>query len=298
MSGGPLSVPKFDELFVPVLTRLARANGGVAKRGLSDGLIVDLGLTDVALAERIPSGQSTWDNRLGWACSYLKRVGWIQAPKRAFYEITAAGRSRLSEPNPITLAEVRPLLIDGGGEGSEVDRIEQQDLTPEERIHAALNEIRADLAERLLVRLHAASPRFFEQTVLRLLEKMGYAGELGGSEHAGKTGDGGVDGVLYLDRLHLERVYVQAKRWQGSVSASVVRDFAGAMDGESATKGVILTTSTFTKDAHRYLEKSPKAIRLVGGEELAALMVEFGVGVSRSDTFVIPKEDGDFFEEA
>lgn len=135
----------------------------------------------------------------------------------------------------------------------------------------------------------ALHPLFFERLVLRLLGKMGYAGKLGRAEHAGKSGDGGIDGILYLDRLELERVYVQAKRWQGSVGASVVRDFAGSMDAEAATKGVILSTSTFTADARAYVLKSPKAIRLVDGQELAKLLVEFEVSVARASTLIVPK---------
>lgn len=142
-----------------------------------------------------------------------------------------------------------------------------------------------------------ASAGFFERAVLKLLDKMGYAGKLGRAEHRGKTGDGGIDGILYLDRLELERVYVQAKRWKGAVGASEVRDFAGAMDGESANKGVILTTSTFTPEAVRYIERSPKAIRLVNGNELARLMVEFGVGVNLETKLVMPEVDEDFFDE-
>jgi restriction system protein len=133
--------------------------------------------------------------------------------------------------------------------------------------------------------------------VLHLLKSMGYAGQLGRAEHAGRTGDGGFDGILYLDRLELERVYVQAKRWAGPVGASTIRDFAGSMDGEAATKGVVTTTSTFTAEARNYLKKSPKAIRLVDGTELAALMIEFGVGVSRARTLVVPRVDEDFFDE-
>lgn len=170
--------------------------------------------------------------------------------------------------------------------------------TPIERIDAALKEIVEDVQTTLLERISAASPLFFERLVLRLLTSMGYAGKLGRAEHAGKSGDGGIDGILYLDRLELERVYVQAKRWAHPVGASVVRDFAGSMDAEAATKGVILTTSTFTADARTYVSRSPKAIRLVDGRELARLMVEFEVAVSRQATIVVPRVDEDAFEGA
>ena len=126
---------------------------------------------------------------------------------------------------------------------------------------------------------------------------MGYVGEYGSIKHSGKSGDGGIDGVLHLDRLGLERVHVQAKRWEGNVSEPTIRDFAGALDIVGATKGVIITTSDFSAPAKTYAERSPKMIRLVNGTELAELMIDFGVGVSRQRTIVIPKVDLDFFED-
>lgn len=297
-----MPLPKFDALAHPVLTALAASPGGLSKRALYDRVAVELRLTPDQLAETISSGQSTFENRVGWACSWMKSCGWVDRPRRAHWVITEAGRARWQQGAPVSAAEMRP-LADGKGRAAptvveEAPVEARTDTTPDERIHAALAEIVADVQSEVLSRLLAGSPLFFERTVLRLLDAMGYAGELGQSEHTGKTADGGVDGILYLDRLHLERVYVQAKRWQAPVGAAAVRDFAGAMDAESATKGVIFTTSGFTKEARAYVQKSPKAIRLVDGLELARLLVEFGVGVSRTTTVVLPRIDEDYFEDA
>ena len=165
---------------------------------------------------------------------------------------------------------------------------EASSLTPRDRIDGAVDELRESVSLELLRQLRGSNPTIFEVAVLDVLKAMGYAGDLGRAEHAGQTGDGGIDGVLYLDRLGLERVHVQAKRWKGSVGEAVVRDFAGAMDVRGATKGVIVTTSEFTKSARKYVDMSPKVIRLIDGEAFADLMVEFAVGVTHERTVVIP----------
>lgn len=298
----PMPLPKFDGFAFPVLVALAAAPAGLSKRALYDRVAADLGLSSEQLAETTASGGAVFEGRVGWACSWMKACGWVESPRRAHWQITEAGRARVRQGGPITAAEMRP-RADGKSRPHAAPLAVEPDAeplstTPHERIDQAVTEIVRDVESDVLARLLAASPIFFERTVLRLLAVMGYAGELGRSEHTSKTADGGVDGILYLDRLHLERVYVQAKRWQGPVGASTVRDFAGAMDAESATKGVILTTSGFTKDARAYVEKSPKAIRLVDGPEIAGLLVEFGVGVSRANAIVLPKIDEDFFEDA
>lgn len=292
---------------------LSAEPAGLTRAALYDRVAADLKLDGEALTELIASGQTVFENRVGWACSWMKACGWVQNPKRAWWLITDAGRKRLATGVPITAAEMRP-KADAKSLKAPKSAIAVADLpaaksapthapvdefaafTPDERIATAVAEILADVESNVLDRLGAATPKFFEQAVLKLLSTMNYTGEFGASEHSGKSADGGIDGILYLDRLHLERVYVQAKRWKEAVGASVVRDFAGAMDAEAATKGVILTTAGFTNEARKYIEKSPKAIRLVDGPEIARLMVEFGVGVSRAQTIVLPKLDEDFFE--
>jgi restriction system protein len=170
-------------------------------------------------------------------------------------------------------------------------------VEPEELIHAALAELKTALKVDLLDRLHGATPLFFERVVLDVLDAMGYTGDLGSVEHRGKSGDGGIDGVLNQDPLGLERVYVQAKRWQCTVGREVVQAFVGAMDAERANKGVILTTSTFTAKAREYASQSSRVIRLVDGLQLAGLMVQFGVGVSIETKIALPRVDQDYFDD-
>ena len=296
-----MSLPPFHDFCLPTLSELLPAASGVPTRELFERVPQRMGLALTDLSETISSGQLTVDNRIGWALSYMKKAGWVENPRRAIWTITVNGKARLAANKPVGSDEMRPAKDAAAGHsvpGTPAPVPALAALTPTERIEAARIEILADVETTVLQRLGAVKPKRFELIVLELLARMGYAGSLGSAAHAGQSGDGGIDGILYLDRLQLERVYIQAKRWQGAVGASVVRDFAGAMDGESATKGVILTTSAFTPEARKYVEKSPKAIRLVAGQELAHLMVEFDVGAQPERVLKIPRVDEDFFEDA
>ncbi len=297
--GVGMSLPPFYEFGLPILQELVGTPAGMPKKLLYERIAARMQLNESDLADTIPSGQSMFENRVGWALSYMKKAGWVDNPSRAFWKIALGGQNRAKSGNPIRLNEFGPLKLESVGPGASPTQKEllEPSLTPRERIDAARAEIIADIESTILQRLGTLSPKRFEQVVLALLAKMGYAGNLGTSEHVGGSGDGGIDGILYLDRLRLERVYVQAKRWQGTVGEEPVRSFAGAMD-LGANKGVILTTSTFTPAARKYVEKSHKAIRLVEGRELAALMVESEVGVQAEVIVRVPKVDEDFFEEA
>ena len=289
-----MTVPSFYEFGLPILRALAAGEGPVTKSTLLEEVPAAMGLTDDDLAETIPSGESTVANRLGWALSHMKKPGWVDNQRRGQWTLTEQGAARVRAGHPVQLRELRwPGDADIGTESTVPDTIPQ---TPTERIAAAQAEIQADVASTLLERLKTVPPARFEAIVLQVLVAMGYTGSRGHSEHVGKTNDGGIDGVLYLDRLGLERIYVQAKRWQAPVGAPTVREFAGTMDGEGATKGVILSTSTFTQEARKFLSKSTKTIRLVDGLELASLMVEFDVGVTTVRMIKVPRVDEDFFE--
>lgn len=294
-----MSLPPFYEFCLPTLQELLVSPQGSTKRDVYERVAKRMKLTDGDLQDVIPSGQSVFENRVGWALSYMKKVGWVDNPSRAFWTVLPAGRERTKSGKAIGIEEIRPAKDEPLGPNTTTPQLAlpQPTLTPQERIDAARAEIVADVESTVLQRLSSVSPKRFEHIVLQLLAKMGYAGNLGASEHVGGTGDGGIDGILYLDRLRLERVYVQAKRWQGSVGEDPVRSFAGAMD-LGANKGVILTTSTFTPAARKYVDKSHKAIRLVEGKELAGLMVEFEVGVQAEVVVRVPKVDEDFFDEA
>ena len=300
-----MALPTFDAFCRPVLEVLASRGSPMKKSELMEAVADRVHLPDAERNETIGSGQLTYQNRIGWACSWMKHAEWVENTSRAMWAITEQGQARLRNPQSVTAGELRPKVdprVKGASSADEkpvpvLMTAATLDLrTPDEKIDEAVRDIKQAVASDLLARLKSMSPAFFEVAVLKLLKAMGYAGKLGRVEHSGRTGDGGVDGILYLDRLELERVYVQAKRWDGAVGASTVRDFAGAMDAESATKGVVITTSYFTGDAQAYVKRSPKAIRLISGEEFVSLMIEFAVGVSHERTVVLPKVDLDFFE--
>ncbi|MBC6937830.1 MAG: hypothetical protein DWB42_18655 [Chloroflexi bacterium] len=170
--------------------------------------------------------------------------------------------------------------------------------TPEEILEASYQDLRTDLAKELLERVKACSPRFFEKLVVDLLLAMGYGGSRKDAGAAiGQSGDGGIDGIIKEDRLGLDIVYVQAKRWDGTVGRPVVQAFAGSLEGFRARKGVFITTSTFSKDAREYVERIEKKIVLIDGEQLAQFMIDYGIGVTEVATYTVKKADQDYFGE-
>jgi restriction system protein len=171
-------------------------------------------------------------------------------------------------------------------------------LTPEEALAASYSQIRESVESDVLERAKAMPPDRFERLVLDLLLRLGYGGPLGWSVHLGKSGDGGIDGVIQQDKLGLDQIYVQAKRWQGSVGSSIVREFAGSLSTHRARKGVIITTSTFTTDAKRDADRMGDRIVLIDGAELAALMYEVGLGVTVAATYELKRPDSDYFDPA
>ena len=268
-------------------------------------------LTDEELAERLPSGLArTFDNRVGWAATYLYRVGLLVRPRRSVYEITERGREVLAA-NPervdLTVLSQFPEFAEfrqaggrgrarrrGGGpvEGPAVT----ETATPEERIDAAYQELRQALIDDLRDRIAGISPVAFEDLVLDVLHAMGYGDGTEDSRlRTGRSGDAGIDGVIREDRLGLDVVYVQAKRWEGTVGRPVVQAFVGALQGARASKGIIVTASTFSGDAREYASGVSPRVVLVDGERLAALMIDHNVGVSDRETYAVKRVDGDYF---
>jgi restriction system protein len=173
---------------------------------------------------------------------------------------------------------------------------EEPTHTPEEILEASYQNLRNDLSQELIDRVMQCSPRFFEKLVVDLLVAMGYGGSRKDAGQAiGQTGDGGVDGIIKEDRLGLDIVFIQAKRWESTVGRPVVQAFAGSLEGFRARKGVLLTTSTFTKDARDYVERIEKKIVLIDGEQLAQLMIDYGIGVTEVATYSVKKADLDYF---
>ena len=297
-----MAVPDFQSLMRPLLEVLSD-EGDHSIKAIRDDLATLLSLDQSDREELIPSGRVTlFQNRVGWAATYLYRAGLIQRPKRAVYRITERGHQVLADHSK--RVDLRVLSQFEEFEEFRQTRREQpespattvDEQTPEERIETSYRELRSALAGELLDRIHDQSPEFFEQLVLDVLHAMGYGGGLeGASERLGRSGDEGVDGIIREDRLGLDNIYVQAKRWTGSVGRPEVQKFAGALQGQNATKGVFITTSTFSPDAVEFAGKLTPRIVLVDGKELADLMIEHGVGVTTAHTYLLKRVALDYF---
>lgn len=264
-------------------------------------------LSEEELALRIPSGRyGLFDSRAGWARTYLKKAGLIEPALRGQYKITARGLNVLkSPPSRLDVAYLRqfPEFVeflspkaDGKEIGIEVAEV-QESQTPVEVLEGAYQRLRRELADELLQTVGAATPGFFEHLVVDLLVAMGYGGSLKDAGKAvGRVGDDGVDGIIKEDRLGLDAIYIQAKRWTAVVGRPEIQSFAGSLEGNRARKGVFITTSQFSKDAREYVTRIEKKIVLIDGQELAQLMIDFGVGVTEVDTYKVKKLDRDYFE--
>lgn len=303
-----MPIPDFQTLMLPVLRQ--SASGEVRIGDVVERLADEFNLDDDDRAHLLPSGrQTTFANRVHWAKSYLGKAGLIEMTRRAHFRITPAGEQVLDAP-PVRIdvrflsqfepfSEFRGQGSEGNGE-SEAAQVSAGSLTPDEVMRAANKRLEADLATELLQRVLAGTPAFFESLVVRLLIAMGYGGSITEIDKAlvGKSGDGGVDGVINQDPLGLDRIYVQAKRYAdgNSVGAGAIRDFFGSLDRFKASKGLFVTTSTFSTGARETAEMLSKRIVLIDGVQLARLMIRHGVGCRVEETLVIKKLDEDFFE--
>lgn len=299
-----MAVPDFQSLMRPLLEILAD-DGDHSIRSIREDLTSHFALGQEDVEELIPSGRvTTLQNRVGWAATYLYRAGLIQRPKRAVYRITARGHEVL-ESNPVRVdlavlsqfEEFSEFRQAKGNQGAATEPpAAAEDQTPEERIEGSYRELRSALAGELLDRIHDQTPEFFEQLVLDVLHAIGYGGrQEGASERLGKSGDEGVDGVIREDRLGLDTVYVQAKKWTGTVGRPEIQKFVGALQGQNATKGVFIATSAFSPDAVEYAGKVTPRIILVDGNELAQLMIENNVGVAVARSYLLKRLDLDYF---
>ena len=300
-------LPKYNELMLPVLKILAERSA-LGNHQLRDALITTLQIPEELLEQRLQSGnQRVFDNRLGWAKTYLAKAGLITRPKRATLEITEEGRELLKENlGVIDLGILR--RNEGFREFQGRTKEDQSDdeisggdsrgTTPEEQIEKGIIQIKSDLMDEVLQRVKKLPSEGFEQLVLRLLVGMGYGGSMADVQGVTRGADGGVDGVVNQDHLGLDRIYIQAKKWEGSVGRPVIQNFAGALDLVGAKKGVIMTTSTFSQPAHDcVMTIKDKRIILVDGQRMSELMLKHGIGVSTKQTFVIQRMDEDFFLE-
>jgi restriction system protein len=302
-----MPVPVFQEITLPML-RLASDGLAHSLASARERLADEFKLSAVDREERLPSGRQTrLANRVAWAKVYLEQAGLLSSPARGQFVVTDRGREVLrNPPEKITIEYLLKYpefvafrargrrgdsdLKGEGGSGGYGD-------TPEEVLEGAFESVQESLARELLAKVKLMSPRFFEHLVLELLLAMGYGHSLGGAgQVVGKVGDGGIDGLIAEDRLGLDVIYLQAKRWDGTVGRGEIQGFVGALHGRRARKGVFLTTSTFSADARNYVESIDPRVVLIDGAELARLMVEHNVGVAVERTYTVKRIDSDFFD--
>lgn len=313
-----MPIPDYQTLMLPLL-RLAGDSQEHRFRDAIEQLAVDFSLTDEERATMLPSGTAAlFDNRVGWARTYLKQAGLLESRKRGIFRITTRGIELLSknpsridnstlEQYPEFLAfklrrnDERPTTTITPVEALPSSRVETtatgSDSTPEELFSQAYQRLRSNLEAELLEQVKAASPAFFERLVIDLLVAMGYGGSRQDAGRAiGRSGDGGIDGIIKEDKLGLDVIYVQAKRWEGTVGRPEIQKFAGALQGQRANKGVFITTSGFSKEAEDYAGVISSKIILINGEQLSTLMVDHNVGVSPVSKFELKRIDSDYFE--
>lgn len=295
-----MTVPDFQTIMLP-LVMLASDGRERPLVEAFNGLADRFNLTTEEREELLPSGrQRRFENRVRWARSYLTKAGLLESPRRGSFKITARGQDILGE-NPssinINFLERFPEFVEFRRATRDTAPVATGDAeTPEELIDSSFARLRASLADDLLQRIKTAPPLFFEDLVVELLVAMGYGGSRRDAGRAvGRSGDDGIDGIINEDKLGLDVVYLQAKRWQGPVGRPVVQAFAGSLEGNRARKGVLITTSYFTPDALEYVQRIEKKIVLIDGEKLAEFMIDHNVGVTRVDTYELKRVNLDYF---
>ena len=302
-----MAIPDYQTCMLPFLFFLE--DGAEHSIGdTEDALAIHFEVTATEQAELLPSGQQRiFRNRIGWARTYLKKAALIESPKRGMFKITQRGRNVLrSKPARIDakfleqfpeFIEFRDISKSTGDTTLVIDTTPTQ-ATPEELIETAYQGLRGQLAQELLNRILSCSPTFFEQLVVELLVKMGYGGSRrDAGERVGQSGDGGIDGIIKEDRLGLDTIFLQAKRWQGTVGRPEIQKFVGALQGQRARKGVFITTSAYTSEATDYVSRIDIKVVLIDGAQLAELMMDFDVGVTNAATYVVKRIDSDYFDD-
>ncbi len=303
-----MAIPTYDQFIGPLLLYLSRQTEAVRAKQVYAGVAEMVGLTPEEKAQLLPSQvQAVYKNRIGWAHDALKRSLLSGAPRRGYWLLTDEGR-RLASDHPDGLSAGKcneignasrntPLkLITGEEQSQPASDAEPESQSPEEQIESGLRALRETVAQDILELIGHCTPDFFERLVLDLLFAMGYGESREALQHTGKSGDGGIDGIISLDRLGLQKVYVQAKRWKGLVGSPEVQGFMGALQLRGADRGVLITSGAISKPAFDAADQAKGTVVLVDGPRLAGLMIEHGVGVG-SQSLKIPELDSDYFED-
>jgi restriction system protein len=302
-----MAIPDYQSLMLPLLQLASDQEEHIIAETVGS-LAKEFKLTEQEQEELLTSGSETvFANRVRWARTYLKKAGLIDATGRGRFRISPRGLEVLKEkPREIDnrflsqFAEFQDFkpsaqLAIATAEPTKV----AEARTPQEILDASYQELRQALTQELIDHLKTCSPRFFERVVVNLLVAMGYGGSRRDAGQAvGQTGDGGIDGIIKEDKLGLDAIYLQAKRWEGTVGRPVVQGFSGSLDGVKARKGVLITTSQFSQDARDYVRHIEKRIVLIDGKELAQLMIDYGLGVAEVAAYAVKRLDADYFDES
>ncbi len=297
-----MSIPDFQSIMLPFLQHLedgAKHSNAETMKYLAEYFK----LTEAELKELLPSGRQTYfSNRVQWARTYLNKAGLIDYPQKGCSQITMRGREVLAEKlDRITVKylqkypEIRDFYLSKKGLPKKPEP-DIEEMNPEEALEISYQQIRQELATSILINVKKCSPGFFERMVVELLVAMGYGGSRkDAGEAIGQSGDEGIDGIIKEDRLGLDIIYIQAKRWSGTVGRPEIQKFAGALMGKGAKRGIFITTSSFTKEAVEFARIIETRIILIDGEQMANLMMDFGIGVTTVNTYQIKKLDTDYF---
>lgn len=301
-----MTVPDYQSIMLPLLW-FANDQHEHALRETIDALGDKFSLTESERHELLPSGrQATFDNRVGWARTYLKKAGLLESTRRGYYRITERGLKVLAEkPDAInakflTQFQEFQKFQNDSKKAALASEPEQEDSkqTPEEVLEQAVQQLNDSLAAELIQTIRECSPAFFEALVVDLLVTMGYGGtRKDAGQTIGRSGDGGIDGIIKEDRLGLDVIYIQAKRWENPVARPEIQKFAGALQGMRAKKGVFITTSSFSSGAIDYVSLIDSKIILIDGHQLAAFMIEYNVGVSPAASYSVKRIDIDYFTD-
>jgi len=300
-------IPDYQSIMLPLL-RYISDNKEHKMRVVTDELAKQLGVTEDEKMELLPSGAApVFYNRTAWAKTYLKKAGLIDSPKQGIVVIKKRGHEVLKKkPNSIDVKFLKQFsefvefqTSKRDDDGVEVNSTEDTSIqTPEEALETAYQKIRKSLAQDLINKVMTLSPSFFERLVVDLLVKMGYGGSIKDAGRAiGKSGDEGIDGTIKEDKLGLDIIYIQAKRWQPGniVGRPELQKFVGALAGQGAKKGIFITTSSFTRDALEYVPRNETKIVLIDGDQLAQFMIDYNLGVSSVNSYEVKRIDGDYF---
>jgi len=300
-----MAIPDYQSIMLPLLKYAADGRDHPIREAI-DALADEFNLTEQERREPLPSGQQAiFDNRVAWARTYMKKAGLLEAPRRGHIRITKRGMDVISQgpvhidvnlleqfPEFIEFRTLRHPKSEPGGQAPDLVR------TPEELLETAYQNLRETVADNLLQQIKTSRPALFERIVVELLVSMGYGGSLKDAGQAiGKSGDEGIDGIIKEDRLGLDIIYVQAKRWEGTVGRPEIQKFAGALQGQRARKGIFITSSDFTRDAYEYASRIETKIVLIDGQQLAQHMIDHNIGVTPVSTYEIKRIDTDYFTE-